>query len=165
MRGAEVARSQQFRKCTECYLYRNTCEVTRDHEGALAGPRFLMRVAELEVHPAGTADRREIAQDDFGLGYYNITKCRTEVCPEHIKITGNAHNPLREHVACRKYDPRPGPALRSPAAPKDAPKPRYEVAEHARGSMHAAITAGSPDRRPACAPDRGPGNGFCGPLR
>jgi succinate dehydrogenase / fumarate reductase iron-sulfur subunit len=82
--------------------------VIRDHEeneGAFAGPRFLMRVAELEMHPADTADRRSIAQDDFGLGYCNITKCCTEVCPENIKITDNALIPMKERVAGRKYDP------------------------------------------------------------
>jgi succinate dehydrogenase / fumarate reductase iron-sulfur subunit len=84
------------------------CHVIRDHSGneqAYAGPRFLMRVAELELHPADIADRREIAQDDFGLGLCNITKCCTEVCPEHIKITDNALIPLKERVVSRKYDP------------------------------------------------------------
>ncbi len=64
-----------------------------------------MRIAELEMHPADTADRRAIAQDDFGLGYCNITKCCTEVCPENIKITDNALIPLKERVVGRKYDP------------------------------------------------------------
>ena len=64
-----------------------------------------MRIAELEMHPADTADRREIAQDDFGLGLCNITKCCTEVCPEHIKITDNALIPMKERVVGRKYDP------------------------------------------------------------
>ena len=85
-----------------------TFPVIRDHaenERPFAGPRFLMRIAELEMHPADTADRREIAQDDFGLGYCNITKCCTEVCPEHIKITDNALIPMKERVVGRKYDP------------------------------------------------------------
>jgi succinate dehydrogenase / fumarate reductase iron-sulfur subunit len=64
-----------------------------------------MRIAELEMHPADTADRREIAQDDFGLGMCNITKCCTEVCPENIHITDNALIPLKERVVSRKYDP------------------------------------------------------------
>jgi succinate dehydrogenase / fumarate reductase iron-sulfur subunit len=82
--------------------------VIRDHpenEREFAGPRFLMRIAELEMHPADEADRREIAQDDFGLGLCNITKCCTEVCPENIKITDNALIPLKERVVGRKYDP------------------------------------------------------------
>ena len=64
-----------------------------------------MRVAELEMHPLDVEDRRETAQDDHGLGYCNITKCCTEVCPEHIKITDNALIPLKERVVDRKYDP------------------------------------------------------------
>jgi succinate dehydrogenase / fumarate reductase iron-sulfur subunit len=108
MQQVDVQRSQEFRKCIECFLCQNVCHVIRDHaenEQAYAGPRFLMRVAELEMHPADTADRREIAQEDFGLGLCNITKCCTEVCPEHIKITDNALIPLKERVVGRKYDP------------------------------------------------------------
>ena len=108
MQQVDVERSQEFRKCIECYLCQNVCHVIRDHEEnmpAYAGPRFLMRIAELEMHPADMADRREIAQDDFGLGYCNITKCCTEVCPEGIHITDNALIPLKERVVGRKYDP------------------------------------------------------------
>jgi succinate dehydrogenase / fumarate reductase, iron-sulfur subunit len=108
MQQEDVNRSQEFRKCIECFLCQNVCHAIRDHEDnltAYAGPRFLMRVAELEMHPADEADRREIAQDDFGLGLCNITKCCTEVCPEHIKITDNALIPLKERVVGRKYDP------------------------------------------------------------
>ena len=108
MQQVDVERSQEFRKCIECYLCQNTCHAVRDHEEnkeAFAGPRFLMRIAELEMHPADEADRRDIAQDDFGLGYCNITKCCTEVCPEHIKITDNALIPMKERVVDRKYDP------------------------------------------------------------
>ena len=108
MMQEDVNRSQEFRKCIECFLCQNVCHVIRDHpenETAYAGPRFLMRVAELEMHPADEADRRDIVQEDFGLGLCNITKCCTEVCPEHIKITDNALIPMKERVAGRKYDP------------------------------------------------------------
>ncbi|PRY01942.1 succinate dehydrogenase/fumarate reductase iron-sulfur subunit [Allonocardiopsis opalescens] len=108
MRQVDVERSQEFRKCIECFLCNTVCHVIRDHEENtehFSGPRYLMRVAELEMHPEDTADRRMIAQDDFGLGYCNITKCCTEVCPEHIKITDNALIPLKERVASRRYDP------------------------------------------------------------
>jgi succinate dehydrogenase / fumarate reductase iron-sulfur subunit len=65
-----------------------------------------MRVAELDMHPLDVQPERSVqAQDDFGLGYCNITKCCTEVCPEHIKITDNALIPLKERVMSRKYDP------------------------------------------------------------
>src|SRR5438045_2252071 len=108
MQQIDVERSQEFRKCIECYLCQNTCHVVRDHEEnkeAFAGPRYLMRIAELEMHPLDVADRRDAAQEEHGLGYCNITKCCTEVCPEHIKITDNALIPLKERVVDRKYDP------------------------------------------------------------
>ncbi|MCW2655014.1 MAG: fumarate reductase iron-sulfur subunit [Mycobacterium sp.] len=108
MMQEDVNRSQEFRKCIECFLCQNTCHVIRDHEEnkkEFAGPRYLMRIAELEMHPLDTLDRRELAQEKEGLGYCNITKCCTEVCPEHIKITDNALIPLKERVVDRKYDP------------------------------------------------------------
>ncbi len=108
MKQIDVERSQEFRKCIECFMCNDVCHVVRDHEEnkeAFAGPRFLMRIAELEMHPLDTADRRRAAQEDHGLGMCNITKCCTEVCPEHIKITDNALIPLKERVADVKYDP------------------------------------------------------------
>jgi succinate dehydrogenase / fumarate reductase, iron-sulfur subunit len=109
MQQVDVNRSQEFRKCIECFLCQNTCHVVRDHEEnkeAFAGPRYLMRVAELDMHPLDARpDRRREAQDDHGLGFCNITKCCTEVCPEHIKITDNALIPMKERVVDRKYDP------------------------------------------------------------
>jgi len=108
MQQQDVERSQEFRKCIECFLCNNVCHVIRDHEDnkeAFAGPRFLMRIAELEMHPLDTMDRRDQAQEQHGLGYCNITKCCTEVCPESIKITDNALIPMKERVADRKYDP------------------------------------------------------------
>ena len=64
-----------------------------------------MRIAELDMHPLDTRDRQVEAQEDIGLGFCNITKCCTEVCPEHIKITDNALIPMKERVVGRKYDP------------------------------------------------------------
>ncbi|GAA2265039.1 MULTISPECIES: succinate dehydrogenase/fumarate reductase iron-sulfur subunit [Kitasatospora] len=108
MSQEDVNRSQEFRKCIECYLCQDTCHVVRDHEenkSAFAGPRYLMRIAELDMHPLDTADRQKAAQEVHGLGYCNITKCCTDVCPEGIRITDNALIPLKERVADRKYDP------------------------------------------------------------
>ena len=105
---ADVERSQEFRKCIECWLCQNTCHVVRDHEenkAAFAGPRFFIRYAELDMHPNDALDRKDYVQDEQGLGYCNITKCCTEVCPEHIKITDNAIIPMKERVADVKYDP------------------------------------------------------------
>ncbi len=109
MKQVDVQRSQEFRKCIECFLCQNVCHVVRDHEEnkqAFAGPRYLMRIAELDMHPLDVAERRETAQNEHGLGFCNITKCCTEVCPpENIKITDNALIPMKERVADRKYDP------------------------------------------------------------
>ena len=108
MAQVDVERSQEFRKCIECFLCQNVCHVVRDHDQnkeAFSGPRFLMRVAELDMHPLDALDRKNQAQEEFGLGYCNITKCCTEVCPERIKITDNALIPMKERVVDRKYDP------------------------------------------------------------
>jgi succinate dehydrogenase / fumarate reductase iron-sulfur subunit len=108
MQQVDVERSQEFRKCIECFLCQDTCHVVRDHEDNkpnFSGPRFLMRIAELDMHPLDTADRVKAAQEEHGLGFCNITKCCTEVCPEHIHITDNALIPLKERVADAKYDP------------------------------------------------------------
>jgi len=108
MQQVDVERSQEFRKCIECFLCQDVCHVVRDHEPnkkAYAGPRFLMRIAELDMHPLDVADRQNAAQTEHGLGLCNITKCCTEVCPEHIKITDNALIPMKERVVDRRYDP------------------------------------------------------------
>ncbi|WP_433545863.1 succinate dehydrogenase/fumarate reductase iron-sulfur subunit [Streptomyces sp. CA-294286] len=113
MQQMDVERSQEFRKCIECFLCQDTCHVVRDHEEnkeSFAGPRFLMRIAELDMHPLDAAheaglDRKRTAQEEHGLGLCNITKCCTEVCPENIRITDNALIPLKERAADRKYDP------------------------------------------------------------
>ncbi|GIF06326.1 succinate dehydrogenase/fumarate reductase iron-sulfur subunit [Actinoplanes siamensis] len=109
MQQVDVERSQEFRKCIECYLCQNTCHVVRDHEEnkeSFSGPRFFIRAAELDMHPLDNrTDRKQYAQRSQGLGFCNITKCCTEVCPEHIKITDNAIIPMKERVVDRRYDP------------------------------------------------------------
>ncbi len=108
MAQVDVERSQEFRKCIECFLCQDTCHVIRDHEDnkdAFAGPRFFIRLAELDMHPLDTMDRKREAQEQHGLGMCNITKCCTEVCPEHIKITDNAIIPMKERVVDTMYDP------------------------------------------------------------
>jgi succinate dehydrogenase / fumarate reductase iron-sulfur subunit len=108
MQQVDVDRSQEFRKCIECFLCQNVCHVIRDHEenkANFAGPRFIMRLAELDMHPLDTLDRRRFSFEEFGLGYCNITKCCTEVCPEGIHITDNAIIPLKERVVDASYDP------------------------------------------------------------
>lgn len=111
MRQEEVDRVQEFRKCIECFLCQDVCHVLRDHDKKVpgkemfGGPRFMIRVASLEMHPLDTADRLPLLKDDLNIGLCNITKCCTEVCPEHIKITDNGIIPLKERVVDRFYDP------------------------------------------------------------
>jgi succinate dehydrogenase / fumarate reductase iron-sulfur subunit len=109
MPQVDVERSQEFRKCIECFLCQDTCHVVRDHEEnkkSFAGPRFFIRLAELDMHPLDILkNRKQKAQAKHGLGMCNITKCCTEVCPEHIKITDNAIIPMKERVVDVKYDP------------------------------------------------------------
>jgi succinate dehydrogenase / fumarate reductase iron-sulfur subunit len=69
------------------------------------GPAFLTRAAVYEMHPLDTADRTTYLKDEGGIGYCNITKCCTEVCPESIHITDNAIIPLKERVVDTHYDP------------------------------------------------------------
>ena len=103
----DVDRPQEFRKCIECFLCQDVCHVLREHAGhdKFIGPRFLIHVAQLEMNPLDQGDRLEALKDDFGIGYCNITKCCTKVCPEGIRITDNAIIPLKERVVDRYYDP------------------------------------------------------------
>jgi len=105
----DVDRVQEFRKCIECYLCQDVCHVLRDREGreqnTFVGPRFMIRLASLEMHPLDTADRVPAIRNEFGSGMCNITRCCTEVCPEHIQITDNGIIPLKERVVDRFYDP------------------------------------------------------------
>jgi len=108
MQQADIDRPQEFHKCIECWLCQNTCHVIRDHpdnKQHFIGPRFFIKVAALDMHPLDTGDRREFIHDSGGVGFCNITKCCTEVCPEHIEITDNAIIPMKERVVDQKYDP------------------------------------------------------------
>src|SRR3954471_1076031 len=109
MAQIDVERGQEFRKCIECFLCQNVCHVIRDHDDnkpAFSGPRFFIRGAELDMHPLDArTDRKDLAVEEHGIGYCNITKCCTDVCPEHIKITDNAIIPMKERAVDRRYDP------------------------------------------------------------
>jgi succinate dehydrogenase / fumarate reductase iron-sulfur subunit len=104
---ADVDRVQEFRKCIECFLCQDVCHVLRDHHlhDEFVGPRFLVYAAALEMHPLDVGDRVEALKRAHGIGYCNITKCCTKVCPEHITITDNAIIPLKERVVDEFYDP------------------------------------------------------------
>ncbi|MDH4120815.1 MAG: succinate dehydrogenase/fumarate reductase iron-sulfur subunit [Deltaproteobacteria bacterium] len=106
MAQMDIDRVQEFHKCIECFLCQDVCHILRNHKAEdFAGPRFLVRNAALCMHPLDTEDRLPDLKDKFNLGYCNITKCCTEVCPEEIHITDNAIIPLKERLAGRFYDP------------------------------------------------------------
>ena len=107
MAQSDVDRVQEFRKCIECFLCQDVCHVLRDHHmhEKFVGPRFLVYAAALEMHPLDVADRTTELKEEFGIGYCNITKCCTKVCPESIPITDNAIIPLKERVIDELYDP------------------------------------------------------------
>jgi succinate dehydrogenase / fumarate reductase iron-sulfur subunit len=81
--------------------------VLREHhkEEEFIGPRHFVYAAALEMHPLDVADRVPDLKREQGLGYCNITKCCTKVCPEGITITDNAIIPLKERVVDEFYDP------------------------------------------------------------
>jgi len=107
MAQADVDRVQEFRKCIECFLCQDVCHVLRDHHKheEFAGPRHFVYAAALEMHPLDVGDRIPELKQEHGIGYCNITKCCTRVCPEHITITDNAIIPLKERVVDEFYDP------------------------------------------------------------
>ena len=107
MDQVDIDRVQEFRKCIECFLCQDVCHVLREHElhEKFMGPRHLVYVAALEMHPLDVEDRRDELRTRGGIGFCNITKCCTTVCPEHITITDNAIIPLKERVADKFYDP------------------------------------------------------------
>ena len=159
----DIERVQEFRKCIECFLCQDVCHVLRNHEtkNPFLGPRYLVRVAGLELHPMDRADRRRYLKDEGNIGYCNITKCCTEVCPEHIKITDNAIIPLKERVVDASYDPlaaawraiagtgRRSSEAKKPAAPRTATAKVEEGQETATAEpLRRRVRAPSPYRFP-----------------
>jgi succinate dehydrogenase / fumarate reductase iron-sulfur subunit len=107
MQQEDVDRSQEFRKCIECFLCQDVCHVLRnqDRKDGFVGPRLMIHLAQLEMNPLDTADRIPEIKNEYGSGFCNITRCCTDVCPEHIQITDNGIIPLKERVVDRYYDP------------------------------------------------------------
>ncbi len=107
MAQEDIDRVQEFRKCIECFLCQDVCHVLREHQlhNEFSGPRYFVHIASLEMHPLDVEDRLSDLKKADGIGYCNITKCCTNVCPQDITITDNAIIPLKERVADRFYDP------------------------------------------------------------
>src|SRR5437763_3618640 len=96
MAQEDIDRVQEFRKCIECFLCQDVCHVLREHQlnERFIGPRYLVYTAALEMHPLDTEDRVPELKQAQGIGFCNITKCCSKVCPEDIHITDNAIIPL-----------------------------------------------------------------------
>ena len=107
MQQEDLSRSIEFRKCIECFLCQDVCHVLRNHDAkdAFYGPRSMIRIASLEMHPRDTLDRSALLKGEAGVGMCNVSKCCTEVCPEHIHITDNAIIPLKERMDDVYFDP------------------------------------------------------------
>jgi len=103
----DIDRVQEFRKCIECFLCQDVCHVLREHRlhDQFIGPRYFVHAAALEMHPLDVENRSADLKETQGVGYCNITKCCTKVCPESITITDNAIIPLKERVVDEFYDP------------------------------------------------------------
>ncbi len=101
----DVKRSQEFRRCIECFLCQDVCHVVREHKEDYVGPKHMVKIAALDMHPMDSVDRSHWLHTDGGAGYCNITKCCQEICPEEIHITDNAIIPEKERIVGRYYDP------------------------------------------------------------
>ena len=107
MQQADIDRVQEFRKCIECFLCQDVCHVLRDHHkhAEFIGPRFSSTSRRSRCTRSTPRIASPSSRSSSGIGYCNITKCCTKVCPEHITITDNAIIPLKERVVDRFYDP------------------------------------------------------------
>ena len=70
MQQIDVERSQEFRKCIECFLCQDVCHVLRDHQlhEQFVGPRLLVHAAQLEMHPLDALDRTTDLKESHGIG-------------------------------------------------------------------------------------------------
>jgi succinate dehydrogenase / fumarate reductase iron-sulfur subunit len=127
---ADTDRMSEFRKCIECFLCQDVCHILRDQHmhNRYYGPRFMVRMASLDMHPLDGVDRLDQIADEGGIGLCNITKCCTEVCPEGIHITDNAIIPMKERVV-DTHDPVLKVLGRRPNKGRQKPPPRSEDPE------------------------------------
>ena len=101
----DITRSKEFRTCIECFLCQDVCHVIREHHSDYFGPKHVVKIASLDLHPADCIDRSELLYHEGGLGFCDITKCCQAVCPEDIRITDNAIIPEKERIVDHVYDP------------------------------------------------------------
>ena len=111
----DVDRMAEFRKCIECFLCQDVCHVLRDHDAQTQyfGPRFMVRVASLEMHPLDAPT----AAAARGRGGHRALQ-HHEVLRRGLPRAHQDHR-QRDHPAqgARRRPPlRPGPEARAPVA-------------------------------------------------
>jgi succinate dehydrogenase / fumarate reductase iron-sulfur subunit len=104
---------QEFRKCIECFLCQDVCNVLRDHDlhDEFIGERFPLYKAALEMNPLDTEIRLGDLKDKHGTGYCNITKVFYQGVPGRSTLPNYRQ---RDHPA---KGARNGRVLRSAASP------------------------------------------------
>ena len=126
----DVERSQEFRKCIECWLCQNTCHVVRDHEENkphFAGPRFFIRYAELDMHPNDGLDRKRALQESAGPWLLQHHQVLHRGLPGAHQDHRQRHHP--DEGARRRRQVRPArPVPRSPAGTQGLTYPRPDQA-------------------------------------
>ena len=145
----DVDRVQEFRKCIECFLCQDVCHVLRDHElkHQFVGPRFLVRIAGLEMHPLDGADRRRYLKDDGGIGLLQHHQVLHRGLPR-----GHPHHRQRDHPAegargrppaTTRWRPR-GARSRAPAGdrPQRRSRPRAPVRRRSARGRETATADG-----------------------
>ncbi len=118
MQQKDVERVMEFRKCIECFLCQDVCHVLRAHDlkGAFQGPRFMVRIASLEMHPKDALDRRPLLKGKAGIGYCNVTKMlHRGLSRAHPTSQTTRSSALKERMDDSYFDPVLLSLLRWPA--------------------------------------------------
>ena len=121
----DVERSQEFRKCIECWLCQNTCHVIRDHEDNkphFAGPRFFIRYAELDMHPNDGRRPQEGAPGVAGPRLLQHHQVLHRGLPRAHQDHRQRHHPDEGAGGRRQVRPA-GPVPRPPASHQDLTAP------------------------------------------
>jgi succinate dehydrogenase / fumarate reductase iron-sulfur subunit len=107
MQQEDIERGQEFRSASSASSARTCARHPRPsgEQAAFAGPRFFVRLAELEMHPLDTHDRKRAHQAQGGARLLQHHEVLHGSLPEHIHITDNAIIPLKERIVTEYHDP------------------------------------------------------------
>ena len=94
----EVRKSQEMRKCIDCFICYDSCHVIRNHPNvSFTGPINIVKAVAQDSHPQNAFSRIRLLEKE-GVKFCNVSRCCTENCPQGIKITENAIIPLKEKI-------------------------------------------------------------------